>query len=99
MLGVRVNVFNKNLGNSLLKYWWRRIKHWDERTGMISAAIPLSITMVAGITVSTIILDRQFELRDLRQRSISHREATLEQEHQALREFLSKTEDEYEMKA
>ncbi|OLP85616.1 hypothetical protein AK812_SmicGene33377 [Symbiodinium microadriaticum] len=42
--------------------------------------------------------DERFELRDLRARTISQREATLEEEHRAMREFLKGTEDEYEMK-
>eukprot|EP00441_Pelagodinium_beii_P042531 CAMPEP_0197649746 /NCGR_PEP_ID=MMETSP1338-20131121/29587_1 /TAXON_ID=43686 ORGANISM="Pelagodinium beii, Strain RCC1491" /NCGR_SAMPLE_ID=MMETSP1338 /ASSEMBLY_ACC=CAM_ASM_000754 /LENGTH=64 /DNA_ID=CAMNT_0043224009 /DNA_START=157 /DNA_END=348 /DNA_ORIENTATION=- len=55
--------------------------------------------MAATITVTTIIIDKQFELRDMRARSISRREASLEEEHQAMREFLKGTEDEYEMKS
>eukprot|EP00443_Scrippsiella_acuminata_P026064 CAMPEP_0115310126 /NCGR_PEP_ID=MMETSP0270-20121206/74633_1 /TAXON_ID=71861 /ORGANISM="Scrippsiella trochoidea, Strain CCMP3099" /LENGTH=66 /DNA_ID=CAMNT_0002728865 /DNA_START=93 /DNA_END=293 /DNA_ORIENTATION=- len=54
--------------------------------------------MVVTITLSTIMIDRQFELRDLRARTLSHREASLEEEHRAMREFLKGTEDEYEMK-
>ena len=65
---------------------------------MLTAGLPLAVTMVASITVSTIILDRQFELRDMRARSMSLREATLEEEHKAMREFLKGTEDDYEMK-
>mmetsp|Transcript_44877 Transcript_44877/g.83882 ORF Transcript_44877/g.83882 Transcript_44877/m.83882 type:complete len:117 (-) Transcript_44877:76-426(-) len=98
MLGVRYDVFKRAHGHPLARYAWRRIKRFDERTGMLTAGLPLGVTLLATITVSTIILDRQLELRDLRQRTITQRELSLEQEHEALREFLKGTEDEYEMK-
>jgi len=98
MLGVRYEVFRKAQNNRYLRYWWRRALRFDERTAMLSAGFPLAITMVASITVSTVIIDRQFELRYLRQQTLSQREASLEEEHAAMREFLKGTEDEYEMK-
>eukprot|EP00405_Crypthecodinium_cohnii_P010220 CAMPEP_0206429964 /NCGR_PEP_ID=MMETSP0324_2-20121206/6543_1 /ASSEMBLY_ACC=CAM_ASM_000836 /TAXON_ID=2866 /ORGANISM="Crypthecodinium cohnii, Strain Seligo" /LENGTH=65 /DNA_ID=CAMNT_0053895723 /DNA_START=256 /DNA_END=451 /DNA_ORIENTATION=+ len=55
--------------------------------------------MIVTIAAATIMIDRQFELRDMRARTISKREASLEEEHEAMREFLKGTEDEYEMKA
>merc|ERR1712151_650491 len=88
MLGVKHNVFKYAHGHPFFRYYWRRIKRFDERTGMLTAGIPLSIIMVATITVATVIIDRQMELRDMRQRTISQREANLEEEHEALREFL-----------
>eukprot|EP00927_Polykrikos_kofoidii_P076039 TRINITY_DN72727_c0_g1_i1.p1 TRINITY_DN72727_c0_g1~~TRINITY_DN72727_c0_g1_i1.p1 ORF type:complete len:116 (+),score=18.12 TRINITY_DN72727_c0_g1_i1:107-454(+) len=98
MLGLRHDVFKRATGNPFIRYWWRRTLRFDRQTGLLSAGIPLAVTMVATITVATVILDRQFELRDMRQRTISRNEATLEEEHKALRDFLKGTEDEYEMK-
>merc|ERR1740121_1213941 len=98
MLGVKFNVFRQAQALPIVRYYYRRIKRFDEQTGMISAGLPLAVTMLATLTVSTVILDRQLELRDMRERSISAREASLEQEHQAMRDFLKGTEDEYEMK-
>ncbi|CAE7453221.1 unnamed protein product, partial [Symbiodinium microadriaticum] len=98
MLGIKYDVFKRAQSFPFVRYWWRRALRFDERTGMLTAGIPLTIALFASITVTTIILDRQFELRDLRARTISQREATLEEEHRAMREFLKGTEDEYEMK-
>mmetsp|Transcript_97597 Transcript_97597/g.119545 ORF Transcript_97597/g.119545 Transcript_97597/m.119545 type:complete len:109 (-) Transcript_97597:161-487(-) len=98
MLGIKYNVFRKAQSFPLLRYWYRRAVRFDERSGMLTAGLPLLVTLFAAITVTTIILDRQLEMRDMRARSISKREATLEEEHQAMREFLKGTEDEYEMK-
>ncbi|CAE8590370.1 unnamed protein product [Polarella glacialis] len=98
MLGIKFDLFKRAQSFPLFTFWWRRMKRFDERTGMLTAGIPLTVTLFATITVTTIILDRQFELRDMRARSISRREANLEEEHKAMREFLKGTEDEYEMK-
>mmetsp|Transcript_86976 Transcript_86976/g.246256 ORF Transcript_86976/g.246256 Transcript_86976/m.246256 type:complete len:110 (-) Transcript_86976:208-537(-) len=97
MLGIKFDVFRRTQ-NPFIRYWWRRVQRFEERTGMLTAGLPLAVTMIASLTVSTIILDRQFELRDMRARSMSLREATLEEEHKAMQEFLKGTEDEYEMK-
>mmetsp|Transcript_84480 Transcript_84480/g.176798 ORF Transcript_84480/g.176798 Transcript_84480/m.176798 type:complete len:109 (-) Transcript_84480:46-372(-) len=99
MLGVRHDVFKRAQSHPWIRYWWRRSVRFDKRTGMLSAGIPLSITMIVTIAAATIMIDRQFELRDMRARTISKREASLEEEHEAMREFLKGTEDEYEMKA
>eukprot|EP00411_Alexandrium_monilatum_P075601 CAMPEP_0175559384 /NCGR_PEP_ID=MMETSP0096-20121207/36373_1 /TAXON_ID=311494 /ORGANISM="Alexandrium monilatum, Strain CCMP3105" /LENGTH=120 /DNA_ID=CAMNT_0016862583 /DNA_START=15 /DNA_END=378 /DNA_ORIENTATION=- len=98
MLGVKYNVFRRAQSHPWARYYWRRMLRFDDQTGMVTAGFPLAITMLATITVSTIILDRQLELRDLRARTLSQHEASLEEEHQAMREFLKGTEDEYEMK-
>eukprot|EP00929_Paragymnodinium_shiwhaense_P112502 TRINITY_DN80761_c0_g1_i1.p1 TRINITY_DN80761_c0_g1~~TRINITY_DN80761_c0_g1_i1.p1 ORF type:complete len:121 (-),score=19.04 TRINITY_DN80761_c0_g1_i1:103-465(-) len=98
MLGVKHEVFQRALGNRWLRYYWRRIVRFDKNNGLLSAGMPLAVTMAAMLTVTTVVLDRQYELRDLRARSMSRHEANLEEEHQALREFLKGTEDEYEMK-
>eukprot|EP00928_Gymnodinium_smaydae_P084816 TRINITY_DN68099_c0_g1_i1.p3 TRINITY_DN68099_c0_g1~~TRINITY_DN68099_c0_g1_i1.p3 ORF type:complete len:118 (+),score=22.09 TRINITY_DN68099_c0_g1_i1:92-445(+) len=98
MLGVRHEVFSRAQRHPLLRYWWRRTLRFDKQTGMLTAGIPLAVTMVATIAVSTVILDRQLELRDMRQRTLSQREQSLEDEQRALRTFLKDTEDEYEMK-
>merc|ERR1719436_2262449 len=98
MLGIRYDVFRRAQSHRLFRFYYRRVKRFDEQTGLLSAGLPLAVTMLATLTVSTVILDRQLELRDMRARSISAREASLEQEHQAMREFLKGTEDEYEMK-
>mmetsp|Transcript_75914 Transcript_75914/g.167533 ORF Transcript_75914/g.167533 Transcript_75914/m.167533 type:complete len:109 (-) Transcript_75914:161-487(-) len=98
MLGIKYNVFRKAQSFPLLRYWYRRAVRFDERSGLLTAGLPLTVTLFAAITVTTIILDRQLEMRDMRARSISRREATLEEEHRAMREFLKGTEDEYEMK-
>mmetsp|Transcript_74118 Transcript_74118/g.171924 ORF Transcript_74118/g.171924 Transcript_74118/m.171924 type:complete len:109 (+) Transcript_74118:36-362(+) len=97
MLGVKYNVFRRAQSHPKVRFMWRRMLRFDEQTGMLTAGMPLAVTMVAMIAVSTVILDRQLELRDLRARSLSQREASLEEEHQAMREFLKGTEDEYEM--
>mmetsp|Transcript_36519 Transcript_36519/g.97264 ORF Transcript_36519/g.97264 Transcript_36519/m.97264 type:complete len:114 (-) Transcript_36519:426-767(-) len=99
MLGVNHNVFRKAQSHPWARYYWRRLLRFDRQSGMLTAGIPLTLTMLVTITVSTVILDRQFELRDMRQRTLSFREASLEEEHAAMREFLKGTEDDYEMKS
>jgi len=47
--------------------------------------------MVVTITVGTILLDKQFELRDIRVKSIGYREQRLEEEYAQMKTFLSQT--------
>mmetsp|Transcript_31099 Transcript_31099/g.71063 ORF Transcript_31099/g.71063 Transcript_31099/m.71063 type:complete len:117 (+) Transcript_31099:38-388(+) len=97
MLGIKHRVFEHAHGHPLLRYVWRRLLRFDTQTGLITCGLPMVLTMAASITVGTLILDRQAEMRYWRKKSLSVREDTLEREHQALREFLKDTEDEYEM--
>lgn len=97
MLGIKHDIFRKAQSNWWIRYWWRRTVRFERQTGLLTAGLPLTVIMVATLGLTTVILDRQFEIRDMRQRSLSAREASLEQEHEALREFLKGTEDEYEM--
>ncbi|CAK9108315.1 Hypothetical protein SCF082_LOCUS50384 [Durusdinium trenchii] len=98
MLGIKYDIFRKAQSFPLLRFWYRRAVRFDERSGLLTAGLPLLVTLFAAISVTTTILDRQFEMRDMRARSVSRREQSLEEEHQAMREFLKGTEDEYEMK-
>mmetsp|Transcript_24532 Transcript_24532/g.38469 ORF Transcript_24532/g.38469 Transcript_24532/m.38469 type:complete len:117 (+) Transcript_24532:136-486(+) len=98
MLGVKHSVFKYAHGHPLLRHCWRRMQRFDQQTGLLTAGMPLTIIMFATISVTTVIIDRQLELRDMRVRTVSQREQNLEEEHKAMREFLKGTEDEYEMK-
>mmetsp|Transcript_22876 Transcript_22876/g.45065 ORF Transcript_22876/g.45065 Transcript_22876/m.45065 type:complete len:131 (+) Transcript_22876:83-475(+) len=70
-----------------------RMQRFDHRTGLLSSGIPLFIIMASSTAVMTLMMDRQFELRDLRVRSIGQREMALQEEHDNLMRFLSETDD------
>jgi hypothetical protein len=72
---------------------------FDARTGLLTAGLPLGIMMVTMITVGTIIIDKQFELRDMRVQSITNRELQNEREHKIMTKLLKKEDnDDYENK-
>lgn len=69
-----------------------RMQKFDKRTSYISSGIPLFIILTATVSVTTLVMDKQFELRDYRVRSLGVREMVLEEENRKLAEFLTKTD-------
>lgn len=60
MLGIRYDVFRKAQSFPLLRYWYRRACRFDERTGIITAGLPLTVTLFAAITATRWRLSRRF---------------------------------------
>jgi len=78
----------------IIKTTWRlkrRAIDFDKRFGFFSAGLPLGCLMIATIAAGTFLLDKQFELRELRVKSIGYREQRLEEEYAEMNRFLSQT--------
>jgi len=97
MLGIKYNIFSRP--KTTFDYVLHRLTRFDSRTGLLSAGLPLAIMMGTMITVGTIVIDKQFELRDMRIKSMTNRELQNEREHKMMEKFLRKEDTEnYENK-
>ena len=74
----------------------RKFWKYDEKTGLFSAALPLGVIMVAGIMTTTLIMDRQWEFRDNRSKSLTNREFEQEEERKAMEAAFKRADDHFE---
>ncbi|CEM06723.1 unnamed protein product [Vitrella brassicaformis CCMP3155] len=95
LLKVRKERFlQKDLYRSLYKYSRKRAKRFDKRTGLLSAGVPSLVMLFVATAAGVVVIDRQFEIRDLRVRSIGQRELSLQEEHDRMVKFLNESEKE-----
>eukprot|EP00389_Voromonas_pontica_P010714 GDKH01016331.1.p1 GENE.GDKH01016331.1~~GDKH01016331.1.p1 ORF type:complete len:119 (+),score=9.81 GDKH01016331.1:202-558(+) len=71
---------------------YKKTVRFDRKTGYLSAGIPMFTVIAVTTSVGTMMMDKQFELRDLRHRSVSMRELSLQEEHDRLADFLRDTD-------
>eukprot|EP00400_MALV-I_sp_L67-5_P000376 gene376-488_t len=99
-----------NLNRMKVKYYIR-LFHWykrnfkriladkEARFGMLTLMVPLATIMITTFSVATFVIDKQFQLRFFRAKSVSIREHSLQEEHEVLAQMLSVTEEEFDNKA
>ncbi|XP_952142.1 uncharacterized protein TA13930 [Theileria annulata] len=73
----------------LLKYY-NRIKRFDKRSGFFTLGIPSLTVMLSIIITGTFLIDKQLELKYLREQSVTSREQTLKEEHEEMIKMLNK---------
>ena len=74
----------------------RKLWKMDEKTGLFSAAFPLAVMMVAGIGTTTLIMDRQWEFRDNRAKSLTNREYEQEEERKVMEAAFKRADEHFE---
>jgi len=93
MFGIKYQIFSRS--KTRLDFVVHRLRRFDSRTGMLSAGLPLTVIMTALIGVSTIIIDKQFEMRTTRGKTVTDREMQNEREDRMMEAVLAKSDEEY----
>ncbi|BAM40305.1 conserved hypothetical protein [Theileria orientalis strain Shintoku] len=70
--------------------FYRKLKRFDKRSGFFTLGVPSLIVMMGIIVTGTFIVDKQLEVKYLREQSLSKRELTLKEEHEEMLKMLNK---------
>jgi hypothetical protein len=74
------------------KLWGRRFWRFEGRFGLVTSGIPLIAMCYFMMYVGVVVMDKQAEHRYMRVQSLTTRELSLKEEHEAIREMLMRTE-------
>jgi len=98
MFGLRYQIFSRP--KTKIDYWKNRLQRFDNKTGFISATMPLTVIMTVMIAAGTLMIDKQFEVRNTRSKTLSERELQHEREHKIVENMLANNlQDDYENKS
>jgi len=68
----------------------KRLKRFDGRSGFFTLGVPSLAVMLSIIVTGTFLIDKQLELKYLREQSVTKREQTLQEEHEEMVKMLTK---------
>lgn len=70
--------------------FYRRLKRFDRRSGFFTLGVPSLVVMMSIIVTGTFLVDKQLEVKYLREQSVTKRELTLREEHEQMLRMLNK---------
>lgn len=75
-----------------LKLWTRKFWRFEGRFGIVTSGIPLIAMCYFMMYVGVVVMDKQAEHRYMRVQSLTNRELSLKEEHDAIRDMLLKAD-------
>ena len=75
-----------------LRLWTRKFWRFEGRFGLVTSGVPLIAMCYFMMYVGVVVMDKQSEHRYMRVQSLTSRELSLKEEHEAIRDLLFKAE-------
>ena len=76
------------------RLWGRQFWRFEGRFGLVTSGIPLIAMCYFMMYVGVVVMDKQAEHRYMRVQSLTARELSLQEEHDAIRDMLLKADSE-----
>ena len=76
------------------KLWTRKFWRFEGRFGLVTSGIPLIAMCYFMLYVGVVVMDKQAEHRFMRVQSLTAREMSVKEEHDAIRDMLLKADKE-----
>jgi hypothetical protein len=74
------------------KLWTRKFWRFEGRFGLVTSGIPLIAMCYFMLYVGVVVMDKQAEHRFMRVQSLTAREMSVKEEHDAIRDMLLKAD-------
>jgi hypothetical protein len=74
------------------RLWTRKFWRFEGRFGLVTSGVPLIAMCYFMMYVGVVVMDKQAEHRYMRVQSLTSRELSLKEEHDAIREMLLKAD-------